>query len=450
MRVLHFIPHFADIAKSIGLQYKLALIKAMAESADVHLLCADHPNIEMENVHIHKFSLLKNMFGGRHSSFDRFLSEIHPDVVHIHACWNIYAYYFLRRCEKYRISVIITFDRQLETWHAFDKYWINKFMKVLVYQRYIMSHAKAFHSVCNNEVLSISDFIGFPNWLCRMLGLKSEIKETHHINVDIIDDNKVQLGYDIYTAKCGKEYRHVINVEAFSHVSGKSADTMSDEMLNAYQVILDSNPFMGMDDNDCKAEDILMAAGVDINSQILKSSDNYNHLLGSLTFNSWRKILLHSMNEGILENVLSGIKYYNLSQPLSQEDICSLFHLPAEHSKIVTDSRRISKFKSDTSLSEVEKDICVMIASILFALRNDRYIRRADIIDLYRCLKYNNYDEGLLYNKVQESGMLKDTARLFQIMKERYGLGEGFMFTEPLDDNGTSNLRKMFFKANIQ
>ena len=63
MKVLHFIPNFADINESVGLQYKIALIKAMAESAEVHLLCADYPGIDMGSVHVHKFSLLKNLFG---------------------------------------------------------------------------------------------------------------------------------------------------------------------------------------------------------------------------------------------------------------------------------------------------------------------------------------------------------------------------------------------------
>lgn len=57
MKVLHFIPNFADINESVGLQYKIALIKAMAESAEVHLLCADYPGIDMGSVHVHKFSL---------------------------------------------------------------------------------------------------------------------------------------------------------------------------------------------------------------------------------------------------------------------------------------------------------------------------------------------------------------------------------------------------------
>ena len=72
MKVLHFIPNFADINESVGLQYKIALIKAMAESAEVHLLCADYPGIDMGSVHVHKFSLLKNLFGRCHSSFNNF------------------------------------------------------------------------------------------------------------------------------------------------------------------------------------------------------------------------------------------------------------------------------------------------------------------------------------------------------------------------------------------
>ncbi|WP_298454130.1 hypothetical protein [uncultured Prevotella sp.] len=89
----------------------------MAENADVHLLCGDYPNINMDNVNVHKFSPLRNVFGGKVSTFDRFLSEIHPDIVHIHACWSFYAYRFLKRCEKFRIPTIITFDRRLEVWH---------------------------------------------------------------------------------------------------------------------------------------------------------------------------------------------------------------------------------------------------------------------------------------------------------------------------------------------
>lgn len=57
---------------------------------------------------------------------------------------------------------------------------------------------------------------------------------------------------------------------------------------------------------------------------------------------------------------------------------------------------------------------------------------------------------NLGYNKVCELNLSKDTARLLQIMKERYGLGEGFMFIEPLSDNGTQRLKEMLFKANIQ
>lgn len=88
--------------------------------------------------------------------------------------------------------------------------------------------------------------------------------------------------------------------------------------------------------------------------------------------------------------------------------------------------------------------------TILYGIKHRIEIKRKDMLDLYLSLKYNKFDEIQLYNKVHETGILKDTARLFQIMKERYGLSEGFMFIEPINDSKTEKLRKMFFKSNIQ
>lgn len=448
MRVLHFIPHFNDVAMSVGLQYKLNLIKVMAESADVHILCADHPDIDMGNVHFHKFSLLRNMFGGRHSSFDRFLSEIRPDIVHIHSCWNIYAYYFQKRCEKFRIPTVITVDRQLEVWHVSYHYWSNVFFKVFVYQNYLISHAKAVHSVCHDEVKSISGFIGYPRILCSLFGLRCKDVGEHHMEALGVD--KSVLGYDIYITKHNETFRYVFNIDVLAKVKTISVQIMSDEMLSMYRVVLDSNPFMLMSLDECRAEDVLLFTGVNGNNKGFKMSAEDENLLKSLSSESWRKILLHSLDEGILDYVFDGVEKYELSLPLSREVLYDVYRLPSEEKQLVENNKRIYKLKSDTDLSDVERSICIMIVTILYGVKHFKRIRRSDVVELYCCLKYNKYDEILLYNKVQELGLRKDTARLFQIMKERYGLSEGFMFIEPVADNGTMKLKNMFFKANIQ
>ena len=69
---------------------------------------------------------------------------------------------------------------------------------------------------------------------------------------------------------------------------------------------------------------------------------------------------------------------------------------------------------------------------------------------MYRKLRFEDYDEDLVYGKIRGLGLAKDAARLFKIMEERYGLGQGFMFADPLDDKGTMKLREKLFKSEIQ
>lgn len=449
MRVLHFIPRFADVVKSAGFQYKLTLIKVMAENADVHLLCGDYPNINMDNVNVHKFSPLRNVFGGKVSTFDRFLSEIHPDIVHIHACWSFYAYRFLKRCEKFRIPTIITFDRRLEVWHISYRYWLFKFPQAIFYQRYCVSHAKALQAVCEGEVSSISDFVGLPKCLNKAVRLKLEQNCEKHCICESNDCGE-KWKYDIYSVKLNGKIRHIFNINVYGSDKDASFKIMSEKLLNMYQVVIDSNPFLLMKADDRSVEDILLHAGLVGDIKRLKLSNEFKQLLYSLSSESCRRILLHSLDEGILETVLIGLKLYNIPLPFSKEKINEIYCLPKLKEQNDVKCRQISNLKTDTSIQEAERNICIKLITVLYSIKKNKYIRRVDLVELFCSLRYNNYDEVLLYNKVCEFNLSKDTARLFQIMKERYGLGDGFMFIEPLADKGTQKMRKMLFKANIQ
>lgn len=396
MRVLHFIPNFANVAKSVGLSYKLNLIKVMAERADVHLLCSDYPTEDMGNVNVHKFSPLKNIFGGRFSSFDRFLSEIQPDIVHIHACWSFYAYCFQRRCEKYRIPTVVTFDRHLETWHLSYHYWSRKLPKCLVYQRYVVSHAKALHAVCSNEVFSISRFTGSPVSLYKAFNINHyDVKEDKCLHALNKDD--VKPGYNIYLSKVKENVRYIFDIDVFCRDKNKSFSAVVDNILNMYQVIMDSNPFMLMDSNDCLAEDTLLSAGIVDDFEGKNVSDDKKQLLSSLTDNSLRKILIHSTNEGILDYIFNGAKKYSLILPYTKEQISNIFCLPKECRNTDIGSRKIENIKSDATILEPERKICIKILTVLYSIKHNKSISRLDFAELFCYLKYNNYDEALLY-----------------------------------------------------
>ena len=105
--------------------------------------------------------------------------------------------------------------------------------------------------------------------------------------------------------------------------------------------------------------------------------------------------------------------------------------------------------KSDASLPDFERELCMSVVSMLDKI-NDASVHRSDFVKFGQMLRSNEYDEDLVCNKLKTMKMLDSASRLLQIMKERYALGEGFMFADPLDDNGTMKMRKKLFKSRIQ
>ena len=77
-------------------------------------------------------------------------------------------------------------------------------------------------------------------------------------------------------------------------------------------------------------------------------------------------------------------------------------------------------------------------------------VSRADFVGLCRALRLGGYDEDAVEAKVRSLGLSRDAAGLLQVLKERYGLGEGFMFSEPSDGKAAGKFKVKLFKSDIQ
>lgn len=88
--------------------------------------------------------------------------------------------------------------------------------KSVIYQRYIVSHAKVLHAVCDNEICSISDYVGYPTLLCKILGIRSEHANTLHIDESNGDIGNVE--YDVYVSKQNKNIRNIVLIDIFNEV----------------------------------------------------------------------------------------------------------------------------------------------------------------------------------------------------------------------------------------
>lgn len=416
MKVFHFIPNLKAVDTTCFLRYKASLIRTMSDEVDVHVLTSESSAFSLGNAVIHKYSPLKVYLAHKCRDFDRLLADIRPDVVHIHACWTMTAYKLLKSCERCRMPVVLSVDRQLEAWHVKDKYFCIKLPKLIVYQRYIIRNSICLHVVNSQEREGLLSFGWHPN-----------IKARLSLN------------------------KNVITIQTFGFEDATFLRHMTEELLRLYQKVIDSNPFWMMKEEEVHAEDMLLNAGLTYghNSKIL-TEDDVNKI-NKFTAETWRRIILHSSDQNILDFVLAGAKLNGISVPSLQPG--SIERFPADFNPNgdteLTENETAKTLMSDDAIPPIERHICITILTVLSKIKN-RQALRSDLASLYKAIRFNNFDEALICKKIQEFRISKRTARLLQILSERYGLEEGFMFTEPLNDKETNKIRKVLFKSNMQ
>lgn len=416
MKVLHFIPNLDTEVGSNIFRYKPALFGSMSERAEVHVLTLNKINETLGTATVHCCSAADLIYLNKRSALAKQLLEINPDVVHIHAGWNFAAYMLQHWCVKNRKPVVISLDKRLEPWHI-RRHSPVKLIKFVLFQRYMLRHADAIHSVSEQESKRLLR-LGFPLKLVSRATLNDRIGQ----------------------------------VRIFNQTATMTAEDMSAAMIRLYRKVLDSRPFLSMTATDRHAEDLLLEIGVAEGRAVTSFSEQEIADVRSLDLNSWRRILLHAADQGILDMVKSSCSQYNLSLPPVDVKNAERFTYCGEakdRGEKTFRERKTAMLKADKQLSGTELDICIKIVDVLAKAKSMR-IKRADLSDLYQTLRFNDYDETLTADKIHKLKIDRPTSRLFEILKERYGLGEGFMFLEPLSDRKTKQLIKNLFKSDIQ
>ncbi len=415
MRVLHFVPSLKAVMDSAVMGYKAALFEAMARCADVMVLTMRGSG-PVGNVKVltcpSSVSLpwrMRRFFNGR-------LAEFRPDIVHIHACWSVAAYCAFLECRRKGIPVVVTLDRQLEDWHVRRRYWLCKLPALLLFQHRMLSRVGALHFVCGQEFSRFSSFGWHPS-------LKAGVS----LNA------------------------RTVVIEPFSLSAGESADDMCRRMLSFYRKVVDSDPFGRMDISQLKVEDTLLAIGmwgVSTSSGSLGAPD----AMKCLDAEAWRRICLHAYDEGILDYVAYGMKALGIGMPFADVGAVERFSpVPAGNGGVgfAPGNRDSGGTKDGAAVPGLEDALCAEVSAFLAGIRRG-VVRRADFVRLCQTLRSADYDEDAVCCRLGRLGLLSDAARLMQIMKERYGLTEGYMFTDPLDDRRTGVLRRKLFKSKIQ
>lgn len=415
MKVLHFIPNLGAVSGPNIQRYKPDLFGSMSGRVEVHILTFHDAGRPLGRAAVHACSFTGLLFCNRRTALGKLLAGINPDIVHIHACWSLAAYLLQRWCVRNRKPVVITVDKRMEPWHVRGRY-LCKLAKMMLFQRYMLKNADALHVVTEQEEQHLSHQGRRP----------------------------------------GRVSRRVLNgrtglVPIFDRTGEMTSDDMAGALVKLYRKVLDSRPFLSMTEADRRAEDTLLAAGMRQDGAGDAPDGEAVAALQGLDAASWRRILLHASDQGVLDAVKAGCGQCGISLPQVDVEGADRFARGAEGNggRAKAMLKKKERLHADKRLQGAGLDVCLLLVDVVAKLRAMQ-VKRADLAALHNAMRYNDYDEALLAAKAREIGISKEASRLFQIMKERYGLGEGFMFLEPLPDRRTGKLRSKLFKSDIQ
>lgn len=340
------------------------------------------------------------------SQFKQQVKSMEPDIVHIHACWNLSAYRAQHWAMKQRFALVLSPHNGMQPWHVHHHLWLHKLPLLILYQRHAIKTADAI------QVFSQSEYQ-------RMKAMKWNSRLALVRNCTI--DSRMP------------EWKMTSMLEGF------------------YQKVIDSNSFRLMTTEEKTAENRMLHEAL-FQEQGVVGTEKHDEGK-ALPASSLRKIFIHANDEGILQEVETGARLTQQETGVPDWEHLQRFPRrikksaePLEQEKILSKSpltkSTLSNLREDEKPSDTENKLTVMLINIQHELKHQK-LSRSHLTTFYRLLRFGEYDEDKFQRMLKQLKLQKFTARLMQILQETYYLEEGYMPIPPIDDKRTNNIRKL-------
>ena len=345
------------------------------------------------------------------------------DILHIIGCNTIHAYQALRIAEKHGILVVVSPLGDLMPWNrnASDKAGST------FYQEKMIREADAIHVGSEME----QELMKTLAWNTRQELVRNSIVT-----------NQITQRQMVFA------------------------------MFRLYQKVIDSNTFRLMSDDEKQMENILLRCGLwlthhDPNADealfypLSPEDPEGKRLIGNLSEESLRKILLHANDENVIDYVRTGAEHLRIQTQSVDIDNIDRFEqkLKKPHEPLPTDRLsarhamknkiRFDHLRQDEKPSDIEMALCYLFVNVDYALQRHTLTRR-HLAQLYSLLRYKDYDEDKLERMLSRLQMKPFASHILQIMHESLGLEEGFMPIAPKNNKTTDSIRRKLQNINIQ
>jgi hypothetical protein len=261
----------------------------------------------------------------------------HPDMIHIHDCWSRVSAQIAKWAKENHVPYVLSPHGKLDPWIVEENYIHEKLPKLLLYQH---------EMICNADAIIVSGELEKQN--ISLLSWNEHFANKSHWNNRIEKISNCIISNDI------------------------SEEDMANEMAVLYRKVIDSNAWILMNEELREVENTLLKSGIAHNDNDYNLSKEQIDKVLTIDNESWRRLMIHSTDEGVLNIIENGAKRLNANMP--DIDINKINRYPLqtpksteklENKNLISDIHK-SKFRN---LKEdygecLELDICRMIANI--------------------------------------------------------------------------------------
>ena len=264
------------------------------------------------------------------SQFKQQVKSLEPDIVHIHACWNLSAYRAQHWAMKQRLALVLSPHNGMQPWHVHHHLWLHKLPLLILYQRHAIKAADAIH------VFSQSEYQ-------RMKAMKWNSRLALVRNCTI--DSRTP------------EWQMTSGLEAL------------------YQKVIDSNSFRLMTEEEKAAENRMLHEAIFLEQGANLPEQHDEEKGKTLSASSLRKIFIHANDEGILQEVESGARLMQQEMGVLDWEHLQRFPRrikksaePLEQERILPKSpltkSTLSNLREDEKPSDTENKLTVMLINM--------------------------------------------------------------------------------------
>lgn len=343
----------------------------------------------------------------REDNYQQALDDHDPDIVHIHGCWDRYAYRLMKAAMAQGCAVVLSPHWEIGTYSMRHEGHMRKLISLADYQRWMVGHCEAVAVTTAGE----ADDVAALGWQ-RCIDV---------VGTSVLD-------------------------------SGITPPAMGGRMMWLYQKVVDTRYRRMLSPDEKEAVCSLVSVGMAHGEKLSQLPSNKLLTLRSLKPFQWRRLLLYADDEDLRGIFDTATRRLQLSVPSIKTNGIDRYPSlhpksmgPLESDRVIGKRKTLArKLREETGNDAPElRRLSAMLANAHYLIGRGQMSMR-QLAELFEQVKYADYDESRFVEITKSLRLRRFMRRLLSVMHDFMYLGEGFMPDKPADDRTARRIRNLF------